>query len=174
MTVTTSAGTIFALSAAAPATFDDEGYEALVYTEVGEVGDLGDLPTKVFEIVPWRNIASRGETKAKGGFSYPPQTIMVGFDPDDAGQALLTVATEQDNFYTVRISHPNLGDFYGRALVMGGPTNLGDGSVVATRQVTLEYVDALYVSPAPLIPAGILGLGNLILGLNGFDLGIAA
>jgi hypothetical protein len=167
VTVTTAAGTTFALSASAPVSLDDAGYEALTYTEVGEVGDLGDIPSLIYEIVSWRAIDRRGESKAKGGFSYPPQTIMVGLDPQDVGQALLTTATAQDGFYTVRISHPLIGSFYGQALVMGGPTSFGDGSSIATRSVTLEYVEVLYVASGPGIPSTALSLdGSALLALS--------
>lgn len=155
MSVYTSSGTTLAISAAAPATYNEAGYEALSWTAIGEVGDLGDIPSKVYEIVSWRNIASRGTTKAKGPFDIPDQVIMVGVDPDDTGQALLTTASDSDSTYSVRISSSTLGDFYGRALVMGGTINFGDGSAVATRQVTLAYTivsDAedglVYVAPA--------------------------
>jgi len=155
MSVFTSSGTTLSISAAAPATYNEAGYEALTYTEIGEVGDLGDIPSKVFEVITWRNIASRGTSKAKGPYDIPDQVIMVGVDPDDAGQALLTTATDSDNAYSICISSPTLGDFYGRALVMGGPISFGDGSAVATRSVTLAYTivsqteDGLvYVEPA--------------------------
>lgn len=140
MAVFTSSGTVLSISAAVPATYNTAGYAALTWTPIGEVSDLGDIPgSRTYETVTWRNIASRGTTKAKGVYDIADQTITVGFDPDDAGQILLTTATEADTPYSVKISNPNLGDFYGRALVMGGPTNFGDGSAVATRQVTLAY-----------------------------------
>lgn len=139
MAVFTSAGTTLAISAAAPATYNETGYEALTWTTIGEVGDLGDIPSKVYEIVTWRNIASRGTTKAKGPYDLGSQTISVGLDPDDAGQTLLDTAIDSDSTYSVKISNPNLGDVYARALINGGPKNYGDGSAVATRSVTLDY-----------------------------------
>lgn len=139
MTVFTSAGTTLSLSAAAPATYNEAGYAALAFTEVGEVSDLGDIPDRVYDVVNWRNIANRGDSKAKGGYTLGTQTITVGIDPEDAGQALVDVATRSDNAYSVKISNPNLGDIYGRALVMGGTRNYGDANTIATRQITLEY-----------------------------------
>jgi hypothetical protein len=140
MTVFTSAGTTLAIASAAPTTYNEAGYEALTWTSIGEVSDLGDIPnSRTYETVSWRNIANRGESKAKGGFSLPEQTITVGLDPDDAGQILLTTASESDAPYSIKISNPNLGDWYGRALVMGGPTSMGDVNAIVTRQVTLAY-----------------------------------
>lgn len=143
MAVYTGSGTTLALTSAAPSAETKAAYEALAYTEVGEVSDLGELPSRAYEVVPWRNVTDRGEREAKAGYSYTSQTIMVGWNSSDAGQALLDVATDQDAPYTVRISHPSLGAFYGRALVMGGQRNLGDVNTIATRQVTLEYASIL-------------------------------
>lgn len=139
MAVSTSAGTTLAISAAAPATYNAAGYEALTFTEIGEVSDLGDIPSRVYEIVSWRNIANRGESKAKGGFGLGSQTITVGIDPDDAGQTLVDTATNSDAVYSIEIAHPTLGTIYGRALVMGGPKSYGDVNTIATRTITLEY-----------------------------------
>lgn len=139
MTVHTSAGTTLALSASAPATYDEAGYEALTFTTIGEVSDLGDIPARVYELVTWQPIAERGMRKAKGGYQLGSQTITMGEDAEDAGQALLDAAIASDTVYSVKIGHPELGDIYARALVMGGPKNRGDVNSIATRQVTLEY-----------------------------------
>ena len=139
MAVFTSAGTTLAISAAAPTTYDETGYEALTWTEIGEVSDLGDIPSRTYESVPWRNIANRGTSKAKGTYDLGQQTITVGIDPDDAGQALLDAAIVSDATYSIRISNPNLGDVYGRALVMGGTRSYGDGTSIASRTIMLDY-----------------------------------
>jgi hypothetical protein len=139
MTVFTSAGTTLAISAAAPATYNEAGYEALTFTSIGEVSDLGDIPSRVYDVVNWRNIANRGDSKAKGGYTLGSQTITVGIDPDDAGQALIDTATNSDDAYSIKISNPNLGDIYARALVMGGARNYGDVNTIATRTIVLEY-----------------------------------
>lgn len=139
MTVFTSAGTSLGISASAPATYDESGYSILSYTTIGEVNDLGDIPSRVYQVVTWQPIGERGERKAKGGYGLGTQTITVGIDSDDAGQALIDSATASDLPYSVKIAHPQLGTIYARALVMGGAKNYGDVNSVATRQITLEY-----------------------------------
>ncbi len=141
MTVFTSAGTKLLIAKAAPATYDAAGYTALkaTATEIGECSDLGDLPAKVYEIVTWRAVGNRGDSKAKGGYTLGTQTITVGVDPEDAGQELVDVATDEDDMYSVIIAHPRLGDVCARALVMGGPRAGGDANTIVTRQITLEY-----------------------------------
>ena len=139
MTFSTSAGTTIGLSAAAPATYNQAGYEALTWTTIGSVTDLGDIPSRVYEIVKVNFIASRGASKAKGGFDLGSQTITYTIDPDDTGQALVDTASEADTSYSVKIDHPVLGTIYARALVMGGPKSYKDVNSAATRAVTLEY-----------------------------------
>ncbi len=156
MTVSTSAGTTFGLSAAAPASYAAAGYAALTFTPVGEISDLGDIPARVYELVTWNAISERGTRKSKGGFALGSQTITIGIDVADAGQTLLDSATNADTVYSIRIAHPQLGTIYARALVMGGTKNYGDVNTIATRQVTLEYTivdqatDGIVVVP----PAG--------------------
>jgi len=155
MPVSTSAGTVLGISASAPATYDAEGYAALTYTSVGEISDLGEIPSRVYELVNWNPIAERATRKAKGGYNLGSQTLTVGIDPADTGQTLLDTATNSDTVHSVKIGHPTLGTIYARALVMGGPKNYGDVNTIATRQVTLEYTSAnsttdgvVFVAPA--------------------------
>lgn len=155
MTVHTSAGTVLGISAAAPATYDALGYAALTFTTAGEVSDLGDIPSRVYELVTWNPIAERGQRKSKGGYNLGSQTITVGIDPDDAGQTLIDTLTNSDDPASIKIGHPQLGTIYARALVMGGPKNYGDVNTIATRQITLEYTivdkttDGVVVVAAP-------------------------
>lgn len=139
MTFSTSAGTTIGLSASAPATYNKAGYEALTFTTIGSVTDLGEIPSKVFEIVTVNYVASRGAIKSKGGFNLGSQTITYTIDPDDTGQGLVDTASESDDAYSVKISHPSFGDIYARGLIMGGPKTYGDVNTAATRAVTIEY-----------------------------------
>tara|TARA_R110002072_G_scaffold38314_4_gene110914 strand:+ start:17584 stop:18051 length:468 start_codon:yes stop_codon:yes gene_type:complete len=142
MTFTTSAGTSIALSAGPPATFDAAGYAALTFTAIGEVTDLGEIPSRVYELVTHQPIASRGLQKGKGGYQLGSQSITFAIDADDAGQLLVDAATNSDDGYSIKIAHPTLGTIYARALVMGGAKSYGDVNSVATRTVTLEYTMA--------------------------------
>lgn len=136
---TTSAGTTIALSAAAPATYDETGYEALTYTAIGGVTDLGQIPSKVYQLVEVFFVASRGKAKSKGGFDLGSQTIVYAVNADDAGQIMVDAATDSDSAYSVKIAHPTEGTIYARALVMGGPISYGDVNSPSTRSITIEY-----------------------------------
>lgn len=135
----TSAGTTIGLSASQPATYDQTGYEALTFTTIGKVTDLGEIPSRVYELVTLYFVASRGQAKAKGGYQLGSQTIVYALDAADTGQALVDTATDSDSAYSVKIDHPTLGTIYAQALVMGGPKSYSDVNTASTRSVTLEY-----------------------------------
>lgn len=139
MSFTTSAGTTIGLSASAPATYNQAGYEALTFTTLGEVTDLGEIPARIYELVTHQTIAERGLRKAKGGYQLGAQTITYALDASDAGQTLVDTAASSDTVYSVKIDHPTLPTIYARALVMGGPKSYNDVNSVATRSITLEY-----------------------------------
>lgn len=139
MPIITSAGTVLSISDAAPATFDSAGYAALTYTEIGKVTDLGEIPSRVYELVTLQPIATRGTEKGKGGFNEGSQTMTIALTPDDAGQILAEEAVDDDAPVSVKIAHPQLGTFYAQALVMSFTRTLGDVNSAATGSITLEY-----------------------------------
>lgn len=139
MPFTTSAGTTISLSAAAPATFNEAGYEALSFTEIGEVTNLGDIPSEVFQLVTHQPIKTRGMEKAKGGKNMGNQTIQFALSASDAGQALLEAASASDNVYSVKISHPEIGDIYAQALIMSFQRTYGDVNSPSQGSAQIEY-----------------------------------
>lgn len=153
MSFATSAGTTIAISASAPANYNKAGYEALVFTPIGEVTDLGDIPDRIYDLVTHQPLATRGVQKGKGGYNLGSQTIVYAIDPADQGQIAVDAAVNSDSAYSVKIAHPSLGTIYARALIMGGPKNYGTVSSVASKSVTLEYsapsasVDGIVIVP---------------------------
>ena len=139
---TTGAGATFSLSATAPGTYNQAGYEALTFTEVGKMTDIGQIPSRVYGVVALKYIKSSGTDKAKGSYDLGNQTITVALDAADAGQILLATATNSTSAYSIKLDHPILGTIYARALVMGGPKVWGDNDTPATQQITIEYTMA--------------------------------
>lgn len=135
----TGAGATLGLSASQPGTYNQAGYEALSFTDVGKITAFGDVPSRVYQEVTVMYLASEGTDVAKGGFDLGSQQLTIVIDPDDAGQAMLDTATNSRNPYSVKLDHPALGTIYAQALVMGGTRTYGDNNTAATRQVTLRY-----------------------------------
>lgn len=90
VTLTPVSGVLVEVSAAAPATFDETGYNALTFTAVGgfdQVPDIGDgYEEQVFDSVTDGRIPYRGILDPGGG------EFGMADDPADAGQIILKAA----------------------------------------------------------------------------------
>jgi len=89
----TSTGTKLSVVAEDPATFDDVGYEALTFVEVGEVIDLPEYGPNV-QVVESNPLATGITEKFKGFINYGSQSMGLEFDSEDAGQQILADGVE--------------------------------------------------------------------------------
>lgn len=137
--ITTGAGTTIGLSASAPGAYTSGGYGALSFTTIGKIINLGNLPSRVYEIITQQTVSGRGTYKAKGGYDLGSQEITFAVDDSDTGQILLATANSSDTVYSVAIVHPTLGTIYARALVQLGAKVLGDNNTAVTQTCTLHY-----------------------------------
>lgn len=113
----TSAGTVLSVCASAPATYNQAGYEALTWTEAGEVDNLGEFG-RVYELLTRKPLASRGTVKRKGSYDEGNLPLQLSYDKNDAGQTILLAGSLSDNPYYFRIVTPDSTDFYFEAMVM--------------------------------------------------------
>lgn len=137
MTVRTTAGTTFKVSASNPATFNAAGYAALVYTLVGEVTDLGEFGRE-YTGVTHNPIDNRGTVKKKGSFNEGQITVQLGLDTDDAGQILLKAAQNSDNDYSILITTQNGDKYYAQVQVMSFKVGVGDVNKITSATVVME------------------------------------
>jgi hypothetical protein len=137
MAVRTSAGTTIGIVAAAPATFDVTGYEALTFVNIGEITDLGEFGRE-YNLVTHNPIATRGTVKKKGSFSEGSMALTLGLDTDDAGQILAKTASNSDSDYSFAVETQNGDIYYFRAQVMMFKVNLGSVDSITTANITLE------------------------------------
>lgn len=137
MGVRTSAGTTISVSAAAPATYDQTGYEALTFTAVGEVTDAGEIGRE-YNLVTHNPLATRGTVKKKGSFNEGQMALKVGLDTDDAGQIILNTAKTSDNDYSFKIVYQNGDVEYFRAQVMSFKKGIGSVDQITTGAINLE------------------------------------
>jgi hypothetical protein len=117
MAVGTTAGTLIAISAGVPATFDVAGYSALTYTNIGNIEDAGEHG-RVYAEVTFNPIDTRGTQKFKGSFNEGNKSLVIGYDSDDAGMILLKSALTSDNDYAFEATYPNGDIDYFQAKVM--------------------------------------------------------
>lgn len=128
----TAAGTTISLSSAVPASVTVSAYDALTYTEIGEVTDGGAIG-RTYNMVNHLPLSKRGLVKIKGSFDDGTLTIQAAFAPGDAGQALVETALDDDDFYSVKIELQDGTIIYSQAQVTSAPVNIGTAdSVVGT------------------------------------------
>ena len=137
MTVRTSAGTIFKVSAASPATFDATGYGALTYTPVGEITDLGEFGRE-YSLVTHQPVGSRGTQKFKGSFNEGTMSLSLGLDTDDAGQIIMKAASLSDNNYSFMVTTQSGDRYFFQAKVMSFKVGVGSVDSITTATSTLE------------------------------------
>ena len=137
MTVATSAGTVLKISAGTPGTFNVAGYEALTWTTVGEVTDLGEFGRE-YALVTHNPVGSRGTRKYKGSFNQGTMTLQVGLDTDDAGQVIAKAASLSDNDYSFKVTTQNGDKYYFQAKVMSWKVAIGSVDSITTATCVLE------------------------------------
>lgn len=117
----TADGTLLGASSAAPATFDEAGYSALTFTDVGAVVDIGEIGA-TYADVPTYNLSSRDVGHLKGSRDYNETPITVDNDRTDAGQIILRDHHNEDpalvdSPVAIKVTHQNGDVEYFMALV---------------------------------------------------------
>jgi hypothetical protein len=141
MAVHSSAGSTVAISAATPATFNEAGYDALAYTLIGEVTDIGDFGRE-YNVINHNPVATRATVKLKGSYNEGSIQLQFGLDNDDAGQALLQDASESDNNYSFRVILQDGSTYYFQAQVTSFKTNVGGVDAITGGTATLEITSS--------------------------------
>lgn len=137
MGVRTSAGSVLAISAATPATFDSTGYAALTYTDIGEITDLGEFGRE-YALVTHNPVDNRGTVKKKGSFNEGSMTVQLGLDTDDAGQILAKAAAGSDNNYSFELTDQKGDVYYFQAQVMSWKVGVGSVDQITSATMVLE------------------------------------
>lgn len=138
MTAMTSAGTVLGISAGIPATFDDDGFEALTFATIGEITDISGELGRSYTAVTHNPLATRGTGKLKGSYNSGSATVTLAIDDYDAGQLLAEAALSADQAYSFRLTLQDGAITYFRALVMSFPANVASVDSITSATVTLE------------------------------------
>lgn len=128
----TAAGTSLAISAALPASLTATAYDALTYTEIGEITGAGTVG-RTYNIVNHQPLATRGVVKLKGSFDDGTVQAPAAYAPGDAGQVLVQTALDSDNFYAFKETLQDGTKIFYQAQVTSAPiTADGVDSIVST------------------------------------------
>lgn len=149
MTSTTSAGSTLAISATAPATFDEAGYEAATFTEVGgieKIGGLGAVFAKV-EFQPLKGPKDKHKGSRDNGSLAPSMAL----DEDDAGQILMQTASDDktSKIYYFEVTYPTGAKRWFGARVFGMPETVDGADTIIMATPTVEIVTDIVRKAAP-------------------------
>jgi hypothetical protein len=132
-----SATSTLHVSAAQPATYDAAGYNALAWTEVGEITDIPEFGREYSQIkhVP---LKTRAAQKFKGSFDEGAIQVAYAKDTDDAGQVIMAAAVLSDNDYSFKITTKQGDKFCFQAKVMSHKTNIGNADSITAGSSSLD------------------------------------
>lgn len=140
MAVQTSAGSTLSISSSLPATYNEAGFEALTYTVVGEITDLGEFG-KEYVLVTHVALGNRKTRKFKGSYNNGSLQLQLGRDTSDAGQAALIAAQHEDDSYSFRVVLQDGASSYFTGKVMSYKTQVGSVDQVTAATCTVELDD---------------------------------
>lgn len=133
----TSAGTTLAISATLPATYNETGFEAVSYTDIGEVVNLPEYG-KASNLVTHNPLGDRKTYKFKGSYNNGSVTVQLAKDSDDAGQVIVLAANDSDNSYSFEVTLNDGTVQYFTAKVMSYTTNVGTVDQITGSTMQLE------------------------------------
>lgn len=143
----TSAGATIRVTASLPATHDQAGFQALSFTEVGEVTNIPPFG-RTYGETTHKPVASRKTFKFKGSYDDGNLTLTMALATADAavdaGQGILTTALDSDNDISVEVEYNDNPDGtsntfrYFRAKVMTNPETVGGADAIVTVDAQLS------------------------------------
>ena len=139
--VALSVGTVVSVSAAQPATEDQAGYEALTWTVIGEITDIGESGGTA-TITTFTPVASGVVNKRKGSIDYGTMALSIAKDAADAGQVLLKAGFDgsaRNTVHSFKVAEPDSGDeIYFMGSISSFTTVRGDANAVMAHTCNVE------------------------------------
>ncbi|MGL4517066.1 MAG: hypothetical protein ACRCUH_10305 [Shewanella sp.] len=133
----TFAGTTVSISAGVPATYNEAGFAALTYAEIGEIVTVPGTGGTTYEDVAVKVVGRRATLHFKGSSDQEEESMEILVDRTDAGQNLALAARDSDNQYAFKVVYSNGEIDYYQALVYSF-VGAGGGSD-DMRQATISF-----------------------------------
>jgi hypothetical protein len=137
----TIAGSQLSVSASLPATYDATGFQALSYTPVSDVTDLGAGLGKKYNLVVHNPVDTRRTQKFRGSYNNGTLSLKMASSTlanTDAGQTIMKAGLESDADYSFRIILQDLSEVYFTAKTMSFPLDMGTVDSILGGSVELE------------------------------------
>ena len=119
-------------------------FEADTYTLIGEITNMGEFGRQ-YALITHSSLDDRNVRKFKGQRDDGTMALIVGSDAQDAGQAILFDALDDDQDYNFKVIENDDSDTSGaegttsyfRGKIMSARKVIGDASNVVTRRIDL-------------------------------------
>lgn len=133
----TAAGAAIYIGTAPPTTFTKAGYEAVTWTEIGEVTDIPQFG-KVYTSVTYNPLSNRGVVKRKGSYDNGSHDIAYALVRGEDGQDDLRTALDSDAAFPFKIVTQDDTHIYYMAQVMSAPVTIGTIDNIVMANTTLD------------------------------------
>lgn len=143
----TSAGTKIYIGDA-PGTYDVSGFEAVTWTEIGEIVDAGEFG-RTYNLVTHNPLGDRRTVKRKGSFNDGTMALQLARVPTDEGQEDLIAALASDDSYSFKVVLQDTTHMYFTAQVMSYTTNVGSVDQITGATVNVEIDNDILETDAP-------------------------
>ncbi len=138
----TNIGTVVSVSAAAPATLDQAGYEALTFSEVEGVSSLGEFGPS-YEVLNHTDTKDGITQKAHGALSYGDPALQYRIIDDDAGQIIINAALANRATMSVKITRPSGLVQYVQAIVSSAPDSEANAAATRLRSSNINITSGI-------------------------------
>lgn len=139
--VVSSVGTAVSVSANAPATYNEAGFEALSWSLVGELAELPAFGAEA-ALATHTPLKTGIVAKRRGSLNYGSVALTMAVSDADTGQTVLQDAAEAaagtDAQVSVKVVLVNGETQYFTAQVMSYKVNVGNADAITMAEVTLE------------------------------------
>lgn len=132
MSVTTSLGTVISVVLGEPATYDDSGFSALTFAEIGEVSDIGEFGGEG-EVLTHTPLKTGTVNKFIGSIDYGSIAAQMGKLFDDVGQIALKAGFDGANkgkTHSFKVEYIDGGIEYFTGVITSFTSNVGSASSV--------------------------------------------
>lgn len=135
--VTTVANSSLWISAAAPATHDEAGFEALTWTKIGEITDIGSVTGREYNTSTHAPVDLAQQIEKKASYKLGTAEFVCGWDEDDAGQILVDAASKDYSIPSFKVIKQDGAIRYFTAQVSKFVENNGSVDDTVTGAITL-------------------------------------
>lgn len=148
MAIQTAAGATLHIGPANAEATEVADYEALTYTKVGKIEDLGEFGDTA-GTTTFTGLEDRRVRKFKTTFDAGTMQLTLGRDPEDEGQIAMKAALKVDSDYAFKIQFSDGGVAYLRGMVSAFTTQVGNAENVVRAAATIEVNSEVLEAEAP-------------------------